>query len=370
MTERVTIGVPVYRGEDYLAETLDSIRAQTHRDFTVLLSLDGPDPACEALCRRYLDDPRFQLTIQPERLGWVGNINWLMQQVETEFWYLHQQDDLVAPTYLETLLEHAKRHPEAAIVYCDLLPFGRIEEPFSEQAPPVLGATAFMRVMTMLHEHWPAFAFRGLTRAAALRDVGGIPVNAITNFGVDICWLTGIARSGELHHVPQALYRKRYHATNTESKWWAVDKEARLEMWPIHCVNMLEQAMQIRATVQEFRLLWLAGVERLASPQAAGHFVPLAELTPEDRERLFDRFMEAAQASSSLDVPARLDATWEEIGRWTRAFYWIPASEPLKVVNFGPQQVVAGEHFNIQADGQSAIWVLFNRPADPRCGCS
>jgi hypothetical protein len=365
VNESVTIGVPVYRGQDFLAETLDSIRAQTHGNFEVLLSLDGPDPVCEALCRQYLDDARFHLTIQPERLGWVGNINWLMRQVRTDFWYFHQQDDLIAPTYLEALLGHARAHPEAALVYCDLLPMGRIEEPFSEQPPPVLGATAFIRVMTMLHEHFPAFAFRGLTRAAALRDVGSVPVNDVTNFGVDICWLTGVARSGELHHVAQPLYRKRYHGSNTESKWWALGKEPRLATWPVHCVNMLEQAMQIRASVQQHRLLWLAAVERLTSLSAAAHFLSIAELTPDDRDQLFNRFMEAAQASALLDAPARLDATWEEIGQWTRAFYWMPARELLEVVDFGPQQVRAGEPFNVQANGESAIWVRFNHPTDP-----
>ena len=97
MRPLVSIGVPIYRGERFLAETLHCIEAQTYRDFCVLMSLDGPDPACEAICRPFLDDSRFRLVVQPRRLGWVGHFNWLLSQAEGDFWYYHQQDDLTDP---------------------------------------------------------------------------------------------------------------------------------------------------------------------------------------------------------------------------------------------------------------------------------
>lgn len=362
--ERVTIGVPVYRGEDFLEETLHSIQQQTHRDLDVLISFDEASPACAEICAKFLNDPRFAMSLRPERLGWVGNINWLMTQTRTDFWYFHQQDDIVAPDYLEVLLQHARTHPEAALVYCDLLPMGRIKEPFVQQSS-VRGATAFMRMMTLLHEHFPAFAFRGLTRVAALRKAGSVPTNDMTNFGVDTCWMTAIARSGELHHVPAPLYRKRYHSSNTESKWWAWPKETRLAAWSLHCVNMLEAAMQIEATTQEMRLLWLAAVERLTSPHAAGHFLPIAELSMEDRATLFDGFLERAFASRRIDLPALLDAPWEETCDWARGFYWRPAAEPFVIMDFGPAPVRAGEAFNVQPNGESAIWVRLSRSAEP-----
>jgi len=116
---RVTIGVPVYRGELYLAEALRAIQAQTYRDFRVLISMDGADPVCEKICEEFLKDSRFELTVQPQRLGWVGNLNWLLTQVTTDFWYFHQQDDLTEPEYLEVLFENACENPGAALVYCD-----------------------------------------------------------------------------------------------------------------------------------------------------------------------------------------------------------------------------------------------------------
>src|SRR2546422_8779875 len=99
--DTVTIGVPVYRGELFLEETLWSIQNQTHRDIEVIISLDGPDPASKEICLPFLKDGRFRLVVQPQNLGWVGNINWLMSRVESPYWCYHQQDDLIDPRYIE-----------------------------------------------------------------------------------------------------------------------------------------------------------------------------------------------------------------------------------------------------------------------------
>jgi GT2 family glycosyltransferase len=364
MSDHVTIGVPVYHGEAYLAETLLCIQNQTHTDFDVLMSVDGPDPVCEEICSEFLRDERFKLVVQPERLGWVGNINWLMSQVTGDFWYFHQQDDLTAENYIEVLLEHAKRNPVASLVYCDLVPFGRIEGSF-EQPESVLGSSPFLRLMNFLHDHFPAFALRGLTRAQALAQAGPIPSNEFTSFGCDIAWLTAVGLTGELHHVPMPLYRKRYHANNTESAFWAWPREDRLRIWPVHCVNMLEQVLRLEATAPELRLLWLAAVERLTSPKTAGHFLPVAELTNDERGQLYRTFIERAKASTMQDIPVLLDATWSEIEGWTEGFSWKPSYAPIEIVAFGPNPIRAGQPFNEQPDGVSALWLKTSKRVAP-----
>ena len=295
---QVTIGVPIYRGEEFLEETLRCIQAQRHPEFNVLMSMDEADPVCERICAKFLKDPRFKLVVQPQRLGWVGNLNCLLEQVATEFWYFHQQDDLTAPEYLEVLVEHARQNPDAALVYSDLLPMGRIEGSFV-QPSSVRGATPYIRMMSALHEQFPAFAFRGLTRLSAVREAGPIPTNEVDDFGVDMCWLTGVARAGELLHVPQPLYRKRYHTRNTESKWWAWPQKTRLHAWAEHCVNMLEQVLRIKGSPQELRMLLLGATERLTSPQVASHFLRLDQLTKSDRQLLFDCFLDGIQRATN-----------------------------------------------------------------------
>ena len=364
MQDTVTVGVPVYRGERFLEETLSSIQRQTHADFQVIMSVDSPDPACEAICARFLADRRFNLVVQEARLGWVGNLNWLLRHVAGAFWCYHQQDDLMEPQYLEKLIGHARAHPTAALVYSDIIPIGRLSGgPFT--APSVLGASAYGRVMTMLQEHFPAFAFRGLTRAEALRQAGPVLENAVTNFGVDISWLTAIARYGELHRVAEPLYRKRYHDRNTESQWWSLSKADQIRSWAHHCVDMLKVALQVPGSPEQSRLLWSGAVARLTAPEAARHFMDVAKLTAADRLDLLRQFMDLAERSMPAEIPLRLDTGWTELRSMTSASFWMPHPEPVAIVAFGPSPVTANASFNVQPNGASAIWLRVDRHPGP-----
>ena len=82
MSEYVGVGVPAYRGVDYVTETLRCLEQQTHRNLDVFISVDGADEETAAVCRPFLRDSRFKMVIQPTQLGWAGNISWLMMRNE------------------------------------------------------------------------------------------------------------------------------------------------------------------------------------------------------------------------------------------------------------------------------------------------
>ena len=313
-TDIVTIGVPVYRGELFIEETLRSIQSQTHQEIQVIISLDGPQSEAEALCQPFLKDSRFWLVTQSTRLGWVGNLNWLMRHVATPYWCYQQQDDLMDPRYLEVLVDYARRTPEGAVFYCDMEAFGSLSETFIQS--PVTGS-ASARQLALLYEHFPAVAFRGLTRVEALRLSGGIPANEVDSFACDTVWMAAVARWGELRRVPVKLYRKRYHPDNEHMKWFGWPVEKRVKAWIVHCAAMLEQAMLVEATAQERRLLWLAAIGRLASSRTAISYLPIADWTTVERASYLDTFFEHVRTATSIDIPGLLDGSWAEIQQWT-----------------------------------------------------
>jgi glycosyltransferase involved in cell wall biosynthesis len=315
-SDTVTFGVPVYRGERFIEETLRSIQAQTHARFEVIVSFDGPDARAEALCAPFAQDPRFRFVVQPRRLGWVGNIAWLMSQVRTPWWCYQQQDDLLDPRYLDVLLEHARDAPEAAVVYCDIEAFGEYRATIVQSS---VTGSAVARQLALLYEHHAAVAFRGLTRAEAL--AGGIPPNEIDNFACETAWMAAAARWGELRRVPATLYRKRYHDDNEHMKWDRWPAEKRTKAWLVHCAAMLEQAMLVEATVHERRLLWLAAVGRLTSPRTAARHLPVAELDVMQRAMMRSSFFDYVVAVRGIDVSGLLGANWEDIRTWTTAFF-------------------------------------------------
>ena len=112
MAKRITVGVPVYRGADQVATALRSLQQQTFQDFDVVISIDGNDEASAEACQPFLADPRFRMVVQPERLDWYGNFNWLLGQELHEFFCYRQHDDTTAPEFFEVLLRAADANPE------------------------------------------------------------------------------------------------------------------------------------------------------------------------------------------------------------------------------------------------------------------
>ena len=323
MRAGITIGVPIYRGKFFVEESLASVRNQTYPEIEVIMSLDGPDPECEEICRKFLTDSRFRLVIQPRRLGWMGHTNWLMSQVQTEFWHLQEQDDVIEPTFLATMVDYACGHPNVAAVFGDVRTFGSTDIQITMSS--VIGS-AVMRQMKLIYEHFQGVAPLGLIRTEALRLSGGLPPNEFENFAADTTLMAGLARWGELHRVPLELYRKRVHAESTHATWWTWPMDRRFKAWQVHCLDMLQQALLIDATPQDGRLLWLAVIERLVSPRTAGYFLPIAKLTVAERTEMLDSFLKRAR-TSSIDIPQILDAGWDEIDSWSKGFYWVKSKE-------------------------------------------
>ncbi len=50
---RVSIGLPVYNGEKYLEEALDSILAQTYKDFEIIISDNASNDKTQDICLKY-----------------------------------------------------------------------------------------------------------------------------------------------------------------------------------------------------------------------------------------------------------------------------------------------------------------------------
>jgi len=256
----ITIGVPIYRSAALVEETLRSILAQSFQNFQVLMSVDGGDEDSAAVVRPYLADPRFRLTVHEEQLGWVGNLNWCMQQVRTEFYIYWQHDDLADPTYLASLLAAMHAHPEAAVTYCDVQQFGGAEAVTSE--PPVTGAP-LARVLDMLERpRWTPF--RGLIRARHLAAIG--PLRSLPHKSAleDMVWNARAAREGSLIQVAETLYRKRVHPDSLSTGWNSWEAGPRnQEVWINFGVGFLETLWPLCASAEARWDALAAVLERL-----------------------------------------------------------------------------------------------------------
>ena len=104
-------------------------------------------------------------------------------------------------------------------------------------------------------------------RAAALRSILPMVGNPCDDFAADTVWMARQALVGDLLRVPEVLYRKRYHTTNTHTQWFGWPPEFRIRAWITHCLDMLAEALKATGVASERRVLHEAARTRLLRPR-------------------------------------------------------------------------------------------------------
>jgi hypothetical protein len=112
---KVTVLMPVYRGGKHLAAALDGLRAQTYKDFEVLVVDDGSDDGSRDVVRSY-QGLSIRLVENGERLGLTATLNRGLRLTESELIARHDADDLSEPRRLERQIAFLERHPEVVVL--------------------------------------------------------------------------------------------------------------------------------------------------------------------------------------------------------------------------------------------------------------
>ena len=110
--------LPVYNGERFLGEALDSILAQTFPDF--VLSFRTTPPRIDGRDSAGLRPPRRTggLRRSPEERGAAWNFNRVFAECHSPYFKWAAADDMLAPTCLERCIETLRAAPPAvALVY-------------------------------------------------------------------------------------------------------------------------------------------------------------------------------------------------------------------------------------------------------------
>lgn len=98
----ISILVPVYKVEDYLRECVDSILAQTFRDFELVLVDDGSPDACPAICDEYAKADERIRVVHKENGGLVSARKTGISVASGEYVTFVDSDDKILPSHLQS----------------------------------------------------------------------------------------------------------------------------------------------------------------------------------------------------------------------------------------------------------------------------
>ncbi len=109
-TPLISIVIPIYNVEQYLAQCLDSVLAQTLQDMEIICLDDGSTDNSLAILKQYQQkDPRIQI-ICKENTGYGHSMNVGISRAKGKYLSIIEPDDIALPQMLKTLYNTALNH--------------------------------------------------------------------------------------------------------------------------------------------------------------------------------------------------------------------------------------------------------------------
>ena len=237
---RISIGLPVWNGEDYLEGCLENLREQSFDDFEVIISDNASDDATSDIARSFAaQDARFRVIRQDRNLGAAPNYNVVFHAAAAPCFKWVAHDDLLTPNYLETAWRVLESRPDVVLAHSRAQLIGRDGRSLFEDdvdlfvdwagslrsvrpAPDrATQDTAFERFKDIVNRTTRAFDIFGLMRSDVIRQTR----LHRSFYGSDITLLAEIALYGRFYECPEVQFFKREFAGQSRSLKTADDRE-------------------------------------------------------------------------------------------------------------------------------------------------
>ncbi|MBN2584459.1 MAG: glycosyltransferase [Planctomycetes bacterium] len=208
-TPAVSVIIPVYNGERFLRQTIDSVLAQTFRDFEVVVVDDGSSDSSRAILDGYGDRLRV---FGQTNCGAPSARNRAIGEARGEWIAFLDHDDTWEPDKLEVQMAAARPdddllHAEARVIDgSDAV----IKPAFSHPDDPPEEQTRLERVI----RHNPIYVLTTIVRRAAVEKVGRLDPN--DRFGTDeyLLWMRLLASGYQARYLDRVVASYRVHGHN------------------------------------------------------------------------------------------------------------------------------------------------------------
>jgi len=225
---KVAVGLPVYNGENYLAETLDLLLGQTFEDFELIISDNCSSDRTAEICRDYAaGDRRILYTRNDSNIGSAPNSNRVFSLARSPYFTWKAHDDRSDPRFLEKCVAVLDAEPDVVLAHTasltiddrgDPLPFdaGRgcyIYNPGGYEVPPdtthiAEGRDPVARFVELLDEHYFGMHMYGVVRREALAATALFR----SYMPCERAMLSELALIGRFVTLEDQLYARRVHA--------------------------------------------------------------------------------------------------------------------------------------------------------------
>ncbi len=214
----VSVGIPVYNGADFIAETLESVIAQTHRNLEVIVCDNCSTDATQKIVREFASrDCRITLLVNEQNLGAAGNFNRALHEAAGPYFTWLSADDYWAPTYVEKAVAILESREEVVAVYSHATQINEASKhignyreamgnlQLDDPSPRVRFNDAVIG--------FPAIVLFGVMRRSVMLDTPGHGAY----IGGDRVFVSEMALKGRIARIDEELFLRRVHAGSYSS---------------------------------------------------------------------------------------------------------------------------------------------------------
>jgi len=215
----VSLGMPVYNGANFIAATLDSLLAQTCRDFELIISDNASTDDTEAIVRAYAArDARIRYHRNETNIGGSANYNLTFEMARGRYFKWAAHDDLCAPAFLKRCVEALERDPDVVLAYTQAQAIdsaGNVVKDYPGKRH-FNDSQARVRFYEFVLDPHPVVAVFGVMRRSVLAQTRLIGKYT----GSDRPLLSELSLLGKFYEVPEQLFFYRFH----EAQSWGGNK--------------------------------------------------------------------------------------------------------------------------------------------------
>ena len=217
---RVSIGLPVYNGENYIRESLESILNQSFSDFELIISDNASTDHTEQICLEYASsDNRIRYYRNEKNMGLPYNHNRVFLLSYGEYFKWAGHDDIINKDFLLKCVEFLDKNP--SVILCSTKT-GRINNKgelegiyeFNVRYNALKPHERFYDFIVMRNHAW--LLLLGLIRSSYLKKT-----RLLGDYhGSDTNLLSELALLGSMFEIPELLFFRRQHSkAYTDTKW-------------------------------------------------------------------------------------------------------------------------------------------------------
>jgi glycosyltransferase involved in cell wall biosynthesis len=212
----VSIGMPTYNCEPYIAQSLESLLGQTYTDFELVISDNCSTDGTEGVCRKYEKlDSRIRYIRRTENIGGPGNFRYVFSQCSGKYHKWSTADDYWDKTFVAKSVAVLDADPTVVLCYpkTQLIDASGNKIEDYEDNLDLRDESPRARFFGLLDRIGLCNAHLGLIRRGAM-----LQTSLITGENAsDVYFLAELALYGKFALLPEQLFFRRYHEQS--SSW-------------------------------------------------------------------------------------------------------------------------------------------------------